>query len=98
MEDLLKQILHEIKDVKSDISYLKQGQEKLELSQERIETRIDKVELSQQRIEAKIDNLSIEIYSNFTQTNNNIKVFQNVVDEISSKFNKLKNNNYSTKN
>ncbi len=72
MEESLKQILSEIKDLKKDLSEVKQNVIVLKEGQERIET--------------KVDSLSLEQRRNFKYTNDKLdghhKVFGVVSDEI----------------
>lgn len=72
MEEILNQILHELKDVKQDLNGLKQDIKDLKQGQDRLET--------------KVDNLSLELRSNFKFTNDKLdehkKVFDVVADEI----------------
>ncbi|MDK2920150.1 MAG: hypothetical protein PWQ37_2883 [Candidatus Petromonas sp.] len=55
MEQMLKQILNEIKTIKTDISELKQGQAKLEQGQARLEANQAKLEAGQQDIRRELN-------------------------------------------
>lgn len=72
MEKILKQILSEIKDLKNDITDVRQN--------------VIVLKEGQERIEAKVDSLSSELRSNFKYTNDKLddhrKVFGVVSDEI----------------
>ncbi|MGG5255141.1 hypothetical protein ACQYAD_17060 [Neobacillus sp. SM06] len=95
MEEILNQILHELKgvkqdlngvkqdlnDVKQDLNGVKQDIKDLKQGQERLETRMAKLEDGQGRLETKVDNLTLEWRSNFID---NKKVFNVASDEIKS--------------
>ncbi len=68
MEELLKQLLSEVKGIKSDLSELKEGQSrmdakvsKLEEGQTRLESKVGKLEVGQDRLESKMGKLEIRI-------------------------------------
>lgn len=79
MEEILNQILSEMKDLKQDMTVLKQDITVLKQD-------ITVLKEGQERIETKVDNLSSELRSNFKYTNDRLedhcKVFGVVSDEL----------------
>ena len=69
MEELLHQILSEIKDVKSGQLRLETRMDKLETRMESMEVRMDKLETRMGNMESKVDNLTTEMRSNFKYSN-----------------------------
>ena len=56
VEEILNQILHELKDVKQDLNGVKQDIKDLKQGQERLETRIASLDERQGRLESKMAN------------------------------------------
>lgn len=104
MEEILKQILSEIKDVKTDISDLKQDvtglkqdvtglkQDVTGLKQDVAGLKQDVTGLKQgqERIEIKVDNLSSELRSNFKYTNDKLNEHRKVFETVSDEIKGVK--------
>lgn len=93
MEEILKQILSEIKDIKVDMTDLKHDvtglkEDVIDLKQDVTGLKKDVIHLkdSHGRVEAKVDNLSSELRSNFKFSHEKLdehrKVFAVVSDEM----------------
>ncbi|WP_276210449.1 hypothetical protein [Heyndrickxia coagulans] len=76
MDEILKQILSELKDLKSDVSGLKNDVSSLKAGQERIET--------------KVDNLTLELRSNFKFTNDKLEEHKKVFTVVSNELKGVK--------
>ncbi|HEX3029552.1 MAG TPA: hypothetical protein VHT34_09685 [Clostridia bacterium] len=57
MEEILNQILKEIKDIKGTTEKLEAGQAKLEAGQEKLEAGLNKLEVGQAKLEARLNKL-----------------------------------------
>lgn len=57
MDQILQQILGELKGIKSDIKGLEKGQQRLEVGQQKLEVGQQKLEVGQQEIKQQIDHL-----------------------------------------
>lgn len=83
MEEILKQILSEIKGLKEDVSGLKEDVIGLKEGQGRIEIKVD-------NLETRIDSLSSELRSNFKYTNDKLDEQRKVFDVVSSEIKGVK--------
>jgi chromosome segregation ATPase len=79
LEETLKQILNELKN-------LKEGQDRIEVRVDKLDGKVDKIEEKVDKLELKVDTLSSELRSNFKFINDKLdehrKVFEVVSDEI----------------
>ena len=90
MDEILKQILSELKDLKSDVSGLKNDVSSLKAGQDRLESDVSGLKAGQERIETKVDNLTLELRSNFKFTNDKLEEHKKVFTVVSNELKGVK--------
>jgi len=101
MDEILKQILSELKDLKSDVSSLKAGQDRLESDvsslkndvsglKNDVSNDVSSLKAGQERIETKVDNLTLELRSNFKFTNDKLEEHKKVFTVVSNELKGVK--------
>ncbi|APB36950.1 MULTISPECIES: hypothetical protein [Heyndrickxia] len=104
MDEILKQILSELKDLKSDVSSLKAGQDRLESDVSSLKNDVSglkndvsglkndvsSLKAGQERIETKVDNLTLELRSNFKFTNDKLEEHKKVFTVVSNELKGVK--------
>lgn len=80
MDEMLQQILAELKSLKSDVAGIKDGQERLEEDVAWLKTDVNGLKEGQERLETKMDNLVLELRNSYKYTNEKMEEHRNAFE------------------
>jgi chromosome segregation ATPase len=97
MDEILQQILHELRDLKSDVSGLKSDVSSLKSDVSglksdvsSLKSDVSSLKAGQERIETKVDNLALELRSNFKFTNDKLEEHKSIFTVVSNEIKGIK--------